>query len=133
MGIVANVLNQYDSFCIIARTIFESKMKYSLLNISLVSSFTKFHNIFDMTAAFNSALTTNSFFRFAILPLAGRGLLSNLPFHSFHLIHAHAPKACLDASLDITRPGLSIAPGGLMHVLKEILILKETLSMANNS
>ena len=76
MGIVANVLNQYDSFCIIARTIFESKMKYSLLNISLVSSFTKFHNIFDMTAAFNSALTTKG---------------------------------------------------------KEILILKETLSMANNS
>lgn len=69
----------------IALTIFESTMKYFLLNISLVSSFIKFSNLFDMTTAFNYSLITDIFFRGAILPLAARILLPNLLFDSFHL------------------------------------------------
>ena len=41
----------------------EYTMKDSLLDISLISSFIKFPNLFDMNAACNSSLTTDSFFR----------------------------------------------------------------------
>ena len=112
-----NVLNPYDAFWIIALTISESTIKCYLL--SLVSSFMKFRNLFDKTAAFNSSLTTDSFLMGGTLPLAAISLLSNLPFGNSHLTYVQVPKACSDASLNMMRLGSRLTSGGQMHRLKK--------------
>ena len=125
-----NVLNPYDFFWIIALTIPESSIKYSFLNVSLVSSFMKFHNVFDKTVAFNSSLTTDSFLMSATLLLAAISLLSNLPLVNTHLTYTQVPKPCSDTWLNIMRLGSWLTSCGRMHRLNEILSISNNFKEA---